>query len=300
MKVLRHGRFMTQSTSPTPTTDTDTETATAEIDTAETATTSAADRATRRRSTPLLSEMDREWARLRRRPTTLAAIAAWPTTGLLREVIADAFSIDDIVDATQPAQRPPHECSEILAQLIDLSTERELAGRIVLQRILGGLISAAGKWRSLRSEAHPIDVIIGSAWIAIASYDTSSRSGPVALALIADAVWIGFRQARRRMSSTEIPVPDNTLTSRPAPPHELDPMQALAGTLRAATRAGVPGAELDLIRTLCANGSPTRVAQDCSVTARTIRNRRDVAVHSIRCALGPEWSDWTDPLVDAA
>ena len=53
------------------------------------------------------------------------------------------------------------------------------------------------------------------------------------------------------------------------------------------------------MRRIVAAGSPSRAARNCKVTVRTIRNRRDTAAWKIRRALGPEWGDWTDPLVAA-
>ena len=94
-------------------------------------------------------------------------------------------------------------------------------------------------------------------------------------------------------------MPGSVLMAHPAPPHEATPIAALAGTLRAARRAGVPSADLDLIRRIAAAGSPSTAARQCEVTVRTIRNRRDAASWKIRRALGPEWEDWTDPLVAA-
>ena len=145
----------------------------------------------------------------------------------------------------------------------------------------------------------PSDIAIGAAWMAIRRFDVRARSRHVAPALIADALWIGFRRGARKRVESEIPVPGSVLGAQPAPPHTPDPLAALAGTMRAAARAGVRSSDLELLRTIVIAGGPTRAARDCEVTVRTIRNRRDQAARRIRRALGPEWADWSDPLVAA-
>ncbi len=143
------------------------------------------------------------------------------------------------------------------------------------------------------------DIAIGAAWLAIRTFDVGARSLHVAPSLIADALWIGFRRESRRRVEQEVPVPGSVLVAYAAPPHRACPIEALAGTLRAARRAGVPSADLDLMRRIAVAGSPSGAARSCKVTVRTIRNRRDAASWRIRQALGPEWADWTDPLVAA-
>ncbi len=144
------------------------------------------------------------------------------------------------------------------------------------------------------------DLAVGAAWVAIRAYDVRERSRHVAPALIADTLWIGFRCGSRRKVEQEIPVPESVLRAYPAPPHESEPMTALAGTLRAAHHAGVPGSDLDLIRQLVVAGSPSSTARQCKVSVRTIRNHRDTATANIRSALGPDWADWADPLTAVA
>jgi hypothetical protein len=135
--------------------------------------------------------------------------------------------------------------------------------------------------------------------MAIRGFDVEARSRHIAPALVADALWIGFRRGARRRIASEVPVPSSVLGAQPAPAHVADPLVALAGTLRAAARAGVRSSDLDLLRTIVVSGGPTRAARDCAVTVRTIRNRRDDVAAKVRRALGPDWADWTDPLVAA-
>lgn len=262
-------------------------------------TTTLAQGDTFRYSTPLLAELDREWARMHCRPQALRRVRSWSTDPELAPVVQNIRDLDDLVDATQPGVIGGGTGDEILRRLLTMAADEELAGRIVLQRILPGLISRSRRWDGHTRGADVCDVAVGAAWLAIRTYDVRARSLHVAPSLIADALWIGFRRGSRRKVEQEIPVPGSVLMAHPAPPHEVTPIEALAGTLRAARRAGVPAADLDLMRRIVAAGSPSQAARNCKVTARTIRNRRDAAAWKIRRALGPDWADWTDPLVAA-
>lgn len=262
-----------------------------------TTTVSSVDRV--RRCTPLLVELDREWARLRRRPQALRLVRSWSHDAVLAPVVTGVRDLDDVVQATQSGVGGSGSGDEILRSLISLAADDELAGRIVLQRILPGLICRSRRWDGHARGGDACDVSIGAAWLAIRTFDVRARSLNVAPSLIADALWIGFRRGSRRKVEQEVPVPSNVLMAHPAPAHEVTPLEALAGTLRAAHRAGVPAADLELIRRILVAGSPSRAARHCKVTVRTIRNRRDAATWKIRQALGPDWADWTDPLVAA-
>ena len=298
VRVFAHGGDMTNTTTTTTTTTTSTSTSIS-TESASRRTTTVVQGDKLRHSTPLLAELDREWARLRRRPQTLRRVRAWSTDPVLAPIVTDIGDLDDLVHATQPGVIGGGAGDEILRRLITLASGEELAGRIVLQRILPGLISRSRRWDGHHRGADVCDIAVGAAWLAIRTYDVGARSLHVAPSLIADALWIGFRRGSRRKVEQEIPVPGSVLMAHPAPAHEAAPIEALAGTLRAAHRAGVPAADLDLMRRIVAAGSPSRAARNCKVTVRTIRNRRDTAAWKIRRALGPEWADWTDPLVAA-
>lgn len=247
----------------------------------------------------MLLELDREWARLRHRRATVRTVRDWRGDDAFNALVARIRDLDDLVNATQPHVGPAGSGNAVLLRLVELACESELAGRIVLQRLLPGLISQSRRWMATAESSDATDIAIGAAWMAIRGFDTAARTRHVAPALIADSLWIGFRRGARRRLTSEVPVAGAVLGTRPAPLREVEPMIALAGTLRAAARAGVPAADLELLRTIVVAGGPTRAAQHCSVTVRTIRNRRDVAARRVRRALGAEWSDWSDPLVAA-
>jgi hypothetical protein len=189
---------------------------------------------------------------------------------------------------------------EILGALVDVARTDELAARVVLQRILPGLISASRRYVRSVFNDDLTDLAIGAAWLIVRSFDIEQRRRHVAATLISDVMWIAFRRPSRRRSIREIPTPNEVFVGTAAAPVELDALTALAGTVRAAATAGVDDGTLELIRELARIGSPGEVARRRNVTPRTIRNQRDTATSAIREALGPDWADWDDQLVAAA
>lgn len=253
-----------------------------------------------RRTTPLLCTLDREWERLAHRPSAVGRVGRWSGDESFERLVRSARSLHDIVDATQPGcGASPESCDAVLRNLVVLAKSDDLAGRIVLQRILPGVISRAQRWQGHAGADEPSDVAIGAAWIAIRRFDATARDRHLAPSLIADALWIGFRRDARRRVSSEIPLPASALCNHVAPTEAADPLVALAATLRAAAQAGARSSDLAVIRSIAAAGGPTHAAETWRVTVRTIRNRRDAASRRIRRVLGPDWADWSDPLAVA-
>jgi len=247
----------------------------------------------------MLSDLDREWEWMRRRSSTLRLVRTWRGDAAFISLVSTIRSLDDLVTATQPEAGPTGSGDLVLGRLVELAAADRLAGRVVLQRLLPGLISQSRKWSSRVRGGDPTDIAIGAAWIAIRRFDPERRTRHIAPALIADSLWIGFRRESRKKVETEVPTPDSSMRVRPEPARSTDPMTALAATIRAAAGAGVPASDLEVIRCIAAAGGPTRAAQECHVTVRTIRNRRDAAARRIRRALGPDWAEWGDPMIAA-
>ena len=195
----------------------------------------------------MLVQLDREWDRLRRRPATIRRVRGWDGDAAFLRTVARVRCLDELVGATQPHVGAPGSGDAVLRRLVELAATDELAGRIVLQRLLPGLISGSRRWTERGTNTDPSDIAVGAAWMAIRDFDVDVRSRHVAPALIADALWIGFRRGARRRVTSEVPVPDSVLGTQPAPPRVVEPMTALAGTLprcgasrRATERPGVP------------------------------------------------------------
>lgn len=242
----------------------------------------------------LLARLDDEWAHLRTSRRALRTARSWATDDPghpLAVVVADLSDLDELRRATEPGHGRNGERGNerdgdaILLALVERSRDDELAGRIVLQRLLPALIRQAMRYRSFSDRSDPIGVVIPSAWLAIRSYEVERRCHHVAASLISDAVFQAFRRPLRLRSHTEQVRSPDDFTQTPwhdGPTTALDEFVTL---LRDARRAGVSAGDLDLLRQLVRVGSPGLVAQQRNVTPRTIRNHRDRAIDHVRTAL---------------
>lgn len=233
-------------------------------------------------------QLDADWARLRHHPPALAVARSWAGAGRsdpLRGLVAEVDDLETIRLATQRGASGGGEGDQLLLQLLALAPVHPLAGRIVLQRILPGLISASARYRSAHRGADPVELVVATAWIAIQHYDVHRRRRHVAASLISDAVYQTFRQPFRRRSAAEVSVPARMFSGRPANDSPISPEIELAGVLAEARRCGVEDHALDVVRQLVRAGSTQAVAEQWGVTARTVRTHRAEAVAQIREAV---------------
>jgi hypothetical protein len=229
------------------------------------------------------TQLDREWQRLRHQRRSLSAARSW--AALVEPDLARSFAtaadLDDLVAATQ---RGAAEGDRILLALVALSDVDQLAGRIVVQRVLPGLVSAAAKYRFMCGGSDPAEVATGALWIAIRKYDHAVRRRHVAASLISDAIFAAFRRQTRVRSAGEAACEPSHFEQQMAEPR-CHPFEELAAVVGEARRCGVPAHDQDLLRHLVQVGSPGVVARERNVTPRTIRNHRDRATARVRAAV---------------
>jgi hypothetical protein len=216
-------------------------------------------------ATGVCRHLSREWIRLRTRPDALRRAATW---SLVDEPLYD---LDQLLAVVGYAVASTPRTEAALRRLVIIAAGDELAARIVVQRILPGLLAAVRR-RAGCSDS-PCDELIGAAWITIRTYRATRRPACIAAALIADADYLAFRLAWRRASNGERPTGLKFEALDATPLDALTP--TLDGVLRAAHRAGVPDPDLELIRKLAADVPTSELAVELRVSARTVRNRRD-------------------------
>ena len=233
----------------------------------------------------LPSRLDIEWVHLRTSRTALRSARQWTGDAhgaSLTSIVGQIDDLDLIVRSTQGG-RPGGD--EVLLRLVEIARHDELAGRVVLQRILPGLIHAAMPYRSFHDDIHPIDVVIPAAWLAIRCYDTSSRIHHVAASLISDAVFQAFRRPLRKRSAAEEIRAPRVFAAELREDGPANAVDELIEVITEARCAGVSAHDIDLLRHLVRAGSPGIVARERNVTPRTVRNHRDRAVANVRSAL---------------
>ncbi len=213
-----------------------------------------------------------EWTRLRTLPEHLRTASTW------RIVDRPVDSLDEILVAVgYEGERMP-DTERRLRQLVALARDDELAARVVIQRILPGLLAVV---RRRRGQADAVfEELIGAAWIAVRTYNPTRSPGSIAAALISDADYNAFRADTRRRSSTERPV--DPQADDVAHVHEPSSCEQLAELLADAADAGVDADDLELLRQLLAAPTTIQLAEVLQITPRTIRNRRDRITSRLR------------------
>ena len=235
---------------------------------------------------PFAHRLDREWAHLSHRRAVVARARCWGLTdrpfASLDELVVLAGLTGSRAMAAAGAGATvvgDDEADELLHRLVLRARSDWLAGRIVLQRILGGLLRIAGAEQRRDPDVDALSLLVGEAWLAIARY-RRPRAGQVAARLLNDARHGAFVGPRRRRGVAEV----LTSPSRVAEPRVMpadSPCDELAVVLRAACDCGLAAAELALVRGVLDHGTRA-VAGQLAVTPRTVRNRRDRVAGTIR------------------
>jgi hypothetical protein len=172
---------------------------------------------------------------------------------------------------------PSH--NERLVRVVEVGRRDDLAARVVLQRVLPGLLAVIRRRRRARDGS--FEELLGAAWLAIRSCPTDGSPEQVAANIVRDAAYRAFTAPARRRSATEIAVDPHTLEETPDVPR-IGPCEELALLLADAREVGVAAGDLALLRDLVLVGSPGRVAALREVTPRTVRNHRDRVTARLR------------------
>ena len=243
-------------------------------------------------SPSLLARLHREWNVLALRPALVHRASGWGLGIPVR-------TLDDIVEATgfwsrrearlaaiaaEPGDRERGAGASgnaVMARLLVVARTDDLAARVVLQRLLPGLIAGARRW-ARRAEGGPeaLDDLLSVAWTVIRTFPVERRPVHLVANLLRDAEYHAFVRAHRRALVHEL-IPSDAL-DRPAAPEQLEPMVALAEVVAAART--LSERDRRLVR-LLANGTPIgEVASAMHVSVRTVGNHRDALVHRLRQA----------------
>ncbi len=207
-----------------------------------------------------------EWGRLRTRPDALRRAAGW---GLVEAHLADLDQVLRAVGFETPATA---DTERRLRALLLTAAHDELAARVLVQRLLPGLLAVVRRRRRGGYGDAAFDELLATLWISIRTYNPRRRPACLAAALISDADYRAFRSAERRRSATERPVVIDESHVASSPPCASDELDEL---LVDALAAGVSAGDIELMRQLVDSPRAIDLARELQVTPRTIRNRRD-------------------------
>jgi hypothetical protein len=232
----------------------------------------------------LADGLNDEWRRLCSDPAALARVNAWglpvgPVEHLdqLLWLAGYGRSVDD-----DPGDR-------LLAVLVHRAAHDDLAARVVLHRILPGLIRVALR-RGRIVEGGPAAAfaeLASAAWLTIRTFPIDRRGHCVAANLLRDVEYQTFVRAERRRTR-EVGVGDMEATVGEVPDTEVDHDPGARNEWRElvawARRRGVDAGQLDLLVRMACGQSNVEIAKALACTDRTIRNRRDAALAAVRQA----------------
>jgi hypothetical protein len=227
--------------------------------------------------------LDREWERLRRRPSAVARARSWQITDV------EFDDLDGLLRQAGYEVASTRRCDDVLRRLLHVGRHDELAARIILQRILPGLLAVVRRRAIAAGGPHGLlEELVGAAWITIRSYDLDRRPSSLAAALVWGAEHRAFRSGAQRRAAAECTVSSvvvskwsedhvNPSTRWPGPDEEL------LAVLTDARAAGLADDDLLLICRLL-SGSVDKLAEELGVTPRTVRNRRNRVTYRLRRA----------------
>jgi hypothetical protein len=224
------------------------------------------------------TRLEREWQVLRDRPAALARARSWGVTP------APFASLDELLRLAGFWSAGNAEADRVLGALVAVAGRGDqLAARVVLQRLLPGLLAIVRREQCREPWFDAFDVLAAEAWIAISVYDVDSRPTHVAARLLNDARHRAFTSPRRRRRFEEVPVPPGHLDG-PMPAEPGSTFEELATVVSLARDGGLTDRDLVPIRDYLSD-HPARAAAARGITLRTLRNQRDRSVVRIRrCA----------------
>jgi hypothetical protein len=240
--------------------------------------------ATTSRRIGLADGLNEEWRRLCADPAVLARIDRWrlpiPRVEHLDEVLWHAGYGRPVDD--DPGDR-------VLAILVHRAASDDLAARVVLHRILPGLIRIALR-RGRIVDGGPTAAfaeLASAAWLTIRTFPIDRRGHCVAANLLRDVEYQTFVRAERRRAR-EVGVDDIEATVGELPDTDVDvdpgARQEWHELVAWARRRGVDAGQLDLLVRLARGQSSVQIAKALACTDRTIRNRREAAMAAVRRA----------------
>jgi len=227
-----------------------------------------------------------DWERYRAQPA--------PGTWTAHPPLAGCGALDDVLARVGGDRSLPVDDADVaLGLVVRLAADDELAARVVLQRILPGLVTAARR-RAHASACPTVTVLVelvAQAWIGIRTYPSQRRPIKVAANLVRDAEYHVYTRPSRLRSGSEQPAElvDDELGAVDATGRhddQLVPTDEVRAALAGARLQGVPAADVDLLGRLVLDGvTPEQLGAELDVTSRTIRSRRRAAIAAIAATI---------------
>lgn len=227
----------------------------------------------------LLFRLSREWNDLSVRRDAVATARGW-------SLVDQVDTLDDVVRATgwyaSASERlsvgsSPAAQEAVLTRLVVLARTDDVATRVVLQRLLPGLVAAAKRWQR-RHDGDALAELVAAAWLVIRTFPVERRPHHLVANLLRDCEYHAFRRDTRR-ALVQVPV-DGLRLDQPCDPAALDAMEELVEI--AAAAPDLTDLDRRLLGLLLSGRSTEEVAAALDISERTVRNHKLALVHRLR------------------
>ena len=235
--------------------------------------------------TDMLSRLHSEWNLINHRPALVAQARSW-NLGIAIDSLDDVTAACGyrLQGATPAATRDTthHEAADaLLARLVILARHDDLAARIVLQRLLPGLVHRARRWvHRVEPGQRALDDIIAAAWQVIRTFPESRLHVELAARLQFDAEYRAFKRERRRQAeflpteTHQLDRPEDDLLGQPP-----TPLEELSRIVR---DSSLDERERAVLQALLSGAPMPEVAERLQVSIRTVSNWRTALVERLR------------------
>jgi DNA-binding CsgD family transcriptional regulator len=236
---------------------------------------------------PLALAVLTDWRRISQRPGFVERVRAWrlPIDDasvedpdlLLAAVGMNGSATDSVADAA-------------LLALVRIAADDALAARVVLQRVLPGLVAIARRRGGAFSsdQRRAFDEVLAAAWEVIRTYPCERRPAKIASNIVRDSEYHAFVRTRRLLSATEQPTSHLVLESDASTAANDEGVAAIerrdevATLLERARAAGMDPRHLAVVRGFAEGRSTDELAERYDVSSRTIRYWRTAAMARLR------------------
>lgn len=219
-----------------------------------------------------------------RRPDNISQANQWNLPG---EPVDHLDVVLERCGFNQPGNEDRHD--EYLRDLVHIAADDDLAARVVLQRILPGLISIAVRRAPITPNGLPgaFDLVTSAAWLVIRQFPIQRRSRRVAANLLMDIEYLAFvRDHRLKSHRNETALQPDAMIGVEAGrlrvnDHSLDPVADEASfelLMHSFETAGVSERDLQMLRAVAHGVNSTEAADVLGLSPRSVRNRRENAL----------------------
>ena len=211
------------------------------------------------------AQLETEWNRLCRRSDLQDVSSRWNLD------LPRGLTLRDVLHATGFERTEQAGSEALLRQLVLAAAHDTIAARLVLQRILPGLVASIRHRDRSSTVDDAFTELVSAAWMTIRTFDERRQPACLAAALIDGAVYRAFKVERRRHINAPLEEHEYQLAHEEG--ERVTTLNELRQLLAEAHRKGVSAEDLVLIHRLATGTSTEDIARECGVTARAIRYR---------------------------